>query len=123
LRIDSPIYTNNHLDGHLNPNPRRRQGTEGNPFRFFWNQSRAVAPNVYLMLYPREPLASDLAGSPERGAEVLAMLRRLGADRLIAGGRVYGGGLHKLEPRELARLSIPAPWPVANGEFLPRERR
>ncbi len=86
---------------------RRGRDLDGNPFRFYWNQSRAVAPNVYLMLYPRGPLAAILAGSPERGAEVLAMLRRLGADRLIAGGRVYGGGLHKLEPRELARLPLP----------------
>ena len=41
------------------------------------------------------------------------MLRRLRADGLIAGGRVYGGGLHKLEPRELVgflptRLRSPA---------------
>jgi hypothetical protein len=86
---------------------RRGPGLDGNPFRFFWNRSRAVAPNVYLMLYPRGPLAAILAGSPERGADVLATLRRLGADGLIAGGRVYGGGLYKLEPRELARLPIP----------------
>ena len=50
---------------------RRGRDLDGNPFRFYWNQSRAVAPNVYLMLYPRGPLASELAGSPERGAEVL----------------------------------------------------
>jgi adenine-specific DNA-methyltransferase len=86
---------------------RRGPGLDGNPFRFFWNRSRAVAPNVYLMLYPRGPLAAVLTGSPERGTDVLAMLRRLRADHLIARGRVYGGGLHKLEPGELTRLPIP----------------
>jgi hypothetical protein len=74
---------------------------------------RGPWPPTSTRCYPRGPLASELAGSPERGAEVLAMLRHLQADHLIAGGRVYGGGLHKLEPRELARL------PLAHDCVLP----
>jgi hypothetical protein len=76
----------------------------GNPFRFFWNKSRAVAPNVYLLLYPRGVLKGVLDSRPELHGTVLAELHSLSPDRLIGEGRVYGGGLHKLEPRELAAL-------------------
>ena len=83
-----------------------RAGINGNPFRFFWNQSCATAANVYLMLYPRGPLAAVLEQEPELGAVILARLQGLSAAVLTREGRVYGGGLHKLEPRELARLPI-----------------
>ena len=81
-----------------------RRRPDGPPFRFFWNRSRAVAANVYLMLYPRGPLQAALAREPALGAVVLAWLQGLDAERLMGAGRVYGGGLHKLEPRELATL-------------------
>ena len=71
---------------------------------FFWNRSRAIAANAYLMLYPRGPLQAALARTPDLGAVVLSRLQGLDAERLIGAGRVYGGGLHKLEPRELAGL-------------------
>jgi adenine-specific DNA-methyltransferase len=85
-----------------------RRGTTGNPFRFFWNRSRATAANVYLMLYPRGPLKVALDQSPELGAVILSRLQNLKAEHLTREGRVYGGGLHKLEPRELARLPADA---------------
>jgi hypothetical protein len=81
-----------------------RQGTRGNPFRFFWNKSRATAANVFLMLYPRGPLKAALENTPDLGATVLSLLQGIKAGQLVAEGRIYGGGLHKLEPRELARL-------------------
>ena len=76
----------------------------GKPFRFFWNQSQAVAANVYLSLYPKGPLKHALSLRPELFPVVHSILLGLRPDQLIDNGRVYGGGLHKLEPKELANL-------------------
>lgn len=72
------------------------------PFRFILNHSRATAPNVYLMLYPRPALAAELRRSPDLLREVWTLLNQMAPEILIGEGRIYGGGLHKLEPRELA---------------------
>jgi hypothetical protein len=56
------------------------------------------------MLYPGGPLEAALARTPDLGAVVLSWLQGLDAERLMGAGRVYGGGLHKLKPRELAGL-------------------
>ncbi len=74
------------------------------PFRFIWNQSKAVATNVYLLLYPKPVLARFTGASEEQAGIVHQALNSLGGPELRAEGRVYGGGLHKLEPGELARL-------------------
>jgi adenine-specific DNA-methyltransferase len=74
------------------------------PFRFLWNQSRATAHNVYLLLYPRGVLREALARDPGLHAAVFAALQSLDTESIVRGGRVYGGGLYKLEPGELANL-------------------
>jgi len=81
----------------------RNARAEG-PFRFVWNHSLAVATNVYLLLQPTPRLECVLERFPEARAGVHAGLRSIGSAALVAGGRVYGGGLHKLEPRELATI-------------------
>jgi adenine-specific DNA-methyltransferase len=81
----------------------RKKG-DGNPFRFFWNKSRATAANVYLLLYPRGQLKAALAARPDLYPIVFSYLQSLTGEHLIKEGRVYGGGLHKMEPRELANL-------------------
>jgi hypothetical protein len=79
-----------------------RQDTgRGRPFRFILNHSRATATNVYLMLYPKPALAKVLLDRPELLKEVWQALDRISDEALMGEGRVYGGGLHKLEPREL----------------------
>lgn len=74
------------------------------PFRFLLNHSRATATNVYLMLYPQPLLAAQLATHPQAIHDLWEALNAITPDTLLGNGRVYGGGLHKLEPKELANV-------------------
>ena len=89
----------------------------GKPFRFILNDSQATAANVYLMLYPKPPLARVLQGNPHLKRQVWALLNAISPAAMLGEGRVYGGGLHKLEPRELG--NVPA---AAIAELLPGAR-
>jgi hypothetical protein len=80
----------------------RRSSKDKKPFRFILNRSKAVAPNVYLMLYPKPALEKELKGKPKLLGIVWKALNEISPDILIGEGRVYGGGLHKIEPKELA---------------------
>jgi len=75
------------------------------PFRIIRNRSMAVATNVYLLLYPKPWIlrADDDGFLLDRICEEL---RLLGPSAFTSEGRVYGGGLHKMEPKELARLPL-----------------
>jgi adenine-specific DNA-methyltransferase len=84
----------------------RRLARRQSPFRFILNHSRAVAPNVYLMLYPVPFLQGKLERRPGLMREVWMALKSIPFEGLMAEGRVYGGGLYKLEPRELANMPV-----------------
>jgi hypothetical protein len=74
------------------------------PIRFLWNRSQATAHNVYLMLYPQGRLRDALSAQPELHARVLEALKRIRPSEVISEGRAYGGGLHKVEPKELGQI-------------------
>ncbi len=51
-----------------------------------------------------EPPAGGAQESPGAQAKVFEALQRIETSQIISEGRVYGGGLHKVEPRELAQI-------------------
>jgi hypothetical protein len=57
------------------------------------------------MLYPRPRIAALLQQTPELTRAIWRALSSITSERLVGHGRTYGGGLHKLEPRELANIS------------------
>lgn len=97
---------------------RLSNGHAENPFRFIFNHSRAVAPNVYLNLYPKAPLARTITEQPDLKHTIWHSLQHIPVERLLGEGRVYGGGLHKLEPKELGNLPIEAVFDNIDFEFL-----
>ena len=83
-----------------------RQNESKRPFRFLLNHSEATAANVYHMLYPRPRLASAMETEPSILRQIWIHLNTVDVDNLLRESRVYGGGLRKLEPRELGRVSL-----------------
>ena len=92
------------------------------PDRFILNHSMATAANVYLMLYPKEGLARALRNDPDMKRRIWTFLNDISPTAMLNEGRVYGGGLHKLEPKELGNVPAAA---IANllPEAAPARRR
>ena len=82
----------------------RGSGAGGPPVRFILNDSRAIATNSFLMLYPKGFLAEYLGDDGERREELWNMLLEISADEITQAGRSYGGGLQKIEPKELGNV-------------------
>jgi adenine-specific DNA-methyltransferase len=83
----------------------RKSKTNGETFRFILNHSKAIAANVYLLLYPKKELAAAIKHQPELISSLWKMLKSIKPESLQGEGRVYGGELYKMEPRELGNIS------------------
>lgn len=97
----------------------------GKPFRFMLNHSRAIAPNVYLMLYPKTALQKMLKINPDLARSVWQALNGISLETLVSEGRVYGGGLHKVEPNELGNAPadvVLAVLPELLGSYVEQMR-
>ena len=85
----------------------RRGESAGRMFRFIRNTSLAVTTNVYLLLYPLDGCLQSAKDKRDLLDMVWEKLNNIAAEKLISGGRVYGGGLYKIEPQELMNIPVP----------------
>jgi hypothetical protein len=76
------------------------------PFRLFLNKTNATVPNVYLMLYPKFNWKEAEAQNSGFLKKMHAKLQNINPETFVLSGRVYGGGLYKLEPKELMNVPI-----------------
>jgi len=90
------------------------------PFRFVLNHSKAIAANVYLMMYPKYWVRKLLQNNPELEYSMWQALQSIPIEYLIGEGRVYGGGLYKLEPKELLNTPTDRIASLIPDAFTPR---
>jgi len=83
----------------------RPDNSKRKSYRFILNTSQATATNNYLMLYPKTSLQKLLDQNPTLREEAWIVLNSIPLCDLLKEGRVYGGGLYKIEPKELRRVS------------------
>ena len=85
---------------------RKKDGDDGSMFRFILNNSNAIGANTYLLIYPTPKLKKLIEKKQDLINILWKHLNGCNSNVFISGGRVYGGGLHKMEPKELANLEL-----------------
>lgn len=78
--------------------------SDNRPFRFILNHSLATVANTYLLLYPIPELEYIIQQNPSLIYAIWRALKSLHCAALTGEGRIYGGGLHKIEPNELSKV-------------------
>jgi hypothetical protein len=75
-------------------------------FRLFLNYTTAAVPNVYLMIYPKFDWERIETVHKDFILSLYNSLLNIKKDDFAACGRVYGGGLYKIEPKELMNIPV-----------------
>lgn len=96
---DAPIFVCTYMG--------RQSKSNNSAFRFILNNSNAIVTNSYLALYPRQNLLESFARKPALKRTVWEMLNGMNPESLHNEGRIYGGGLQKIEPKELLNVNVP----------------
>lgn len=97
-----------------------RDTSEEGSFRFILNETDSIATNSYLLLYPRKEYVAKLSDKDTLYG-VWQCLNTLPKSAILAEGRTYGGGLHKLEPRELMNTPTPQLQCVLGKRSIPKQ--
>ncbi|HOO51263.1 MAG TPA: SAM-dependent DNA methyltransferase [Alphaproteobacteria bacterium] len=96
----------------------RKNKNSNKTFRFILNNSKSTASNVYLMLYPKPELDRLFKKEPNMVKQVWHALNEIVPETLVREGRVYGGELYKLEPKELASTPAEIILPLLNKKVF-----
>jgi hypothetical protein len=86
----------------------RSRDSRSCPIRFFANFSSAIVTNVFLNLYPTAEFSEMLNNDRTRMIEFAEALNAIPSEAMLHAGRAYGGGLHKVEPKELREVPLSA---------------
>ena len=97
-RRDPPLFIATYMG--------RSVSNSSSPIRFILNQSKAIATNSYICLYPKPFLEKLLKFDSNRVLELLDLLNNINKEKIEKAGRSYGGGLQKIEPRELRSVRV-----------------
>lgn len=82
-----------------------RSETNNQMFRFILNSSSAITTNVYLLLYPKPQYVQCMRDESVL-LDVWRELNAIPTETLSRNGRFYGGGLRKIEPKELMNTPV-----------------
>ena len=85
----------------------RKTKSSDKPFSFILNHSLAVVSNSYLSLEPLESVRKSLERDPDIVVRIWEHLNGICSELMKDEGRVYGGGMYKMEPKELANVPVP----------------
>ncbi|EGR4173834.1 hypothetical protein DDO07_17470 [Vibrio cholerae] len=69
------------------------------------NKSKAIVSNSYLILYPKPCLEKAIEINPSLNKQLIKALNEITGREMLDEGRVYGGGMHKMEPKELSNVA------------------
>ncbi len=101
----------------------RSNTARARPFRFILNNSQATAANVYLMLYPKRSLDTAMSQDAALKRRLWKALNNIRPQVMLGEGRVYGGGLYKLEPKELGNILATAIAALLPDSAQPRREK